>query len=112
MYYSIIKQVAHYDRNDGSQQNGIVAHSHRTGGSFERRLFMQGHGDQIIQLSFHRLHMAAEAACYFSRYSVFTVYTKCNRTRAKAKRPKMPCFQGFPVSKYTKFFIQILLHSL
>ena len=39
MYYSIIKQVAHCDRNDGSWQNGIVAHSHRTGGSFERRLF-------------------------------------------------------------------------
>ena len=39
MYYSIIKQVAHCDRNDGSRQNGIVAHLHRTGGSFGRRLF-------------------------------------------------------------------------
>ena len=42
MYYSIIKQVAHYDRNGGSQQNGIVAHSHRTGGSFGHRLFTNG----------------------------------------------------------------------
>ena len=31
--------MAHYDRNDSSCKNGIVAHSHRTGGSFERRLF-------------------------------------------------------------------------
>ena len=29
-----------------------------------------------------------------------------NRTRTKAKRPEMPCFQGFPVSKCTKFFTQ------
>ena len=34
--------MAHCDRNDGSWQNGIVAHSHRTGGSFERRLFNGG----------------------------------------------------------------------
>ena len=39
MYYSIIKQVAHCDRNDGSWQNGIAAHLRRTGGSFGRRLF-------------------------------------------------------------------------
>ena len=31
--------MAHCDRNDGSRQNGIVAHLHRTGGSFGRRLF-------------------------------------------------------------------------
>lgn len=39
MHNSIIKQVAHCDRNDGSWQNGIVAHSHRTDGSFGCRLF-------------------------------------------------------------------------
>lgn len=39
VYYSIIKQVAHCDWNDGSRQNGIVAHLQRTGGSFGRRLF-------------------------------------------------------------------------
>lgn len=36
---TFIKQVAHCDRNDGSRQNGIVAHLQRTGGSFGRRLF-------------------------------------------------------------------------
>ena len=41
MYYSIIKQVAHCDRNDGSWQNGIAAHLRRTGGSFGRRLFIR-----------------------------------------------------------------------
>ena len=40
MYYSIIKQVAHCNRNDGSLQTGIVAHSHWIGGSFECRLFI------------------------------------------------------------------------
>ena len=39
MHNSIIKQVAHCDRNDGSWQNGIAAHLRRTGGSFGRRLF-------------------------------------------------------------------------
>ena len=40
MHNSIIKQVAHCDRNDGSWQNGIAAHLRRTGGSFGRRLFI------------------------------------------------------------------------
>ena len=40
MHNSIIKQVAHCDRNGGSQQNGIVAHSHRTGGSLGHRLYI------------------------------------------------------------------------
>ena len=39
VHNSIIKQVAHCDRNCGSQQNGIVAHSYRTDGSFGCRLF-------------------------------------------------------------------------
>ena len=39
MHNSIIKQVAHCDRNSGSQKNGMMAHSHRTGGSLRRRLF-------------------------------------------------------------------------
>ncbi len=40
MHNSIIKQVAHCDRNGGSRQNGMVAHLYRTGGSFGRRLFI------------------------------------------------------------------------
>ena len=40
MHNSIIKQVAHCNRNDGSWQTGIVAHSHWIGGSFECRLFI------------------------------------------------------------------------
>lgn len=39
MHNSIIKQVAHCDRNSGSQKNGMMAHLHRTGGSLRRRLF-------------------------------------------------------------------------
>ena len=39
MHNSIIKQVAHCDRNGGSQQNGMTAHSHWTSGSLRHRLF-------------------------------------------------------------------------
>ena len=39
VHNSIIKQVAHCDRNAGSGQNGRVAHSRRTDGSFGHRLF-------------------------------------------------------------------------
>ena len=68
MYYSIINQVAHCDRNDGSWQNGIVAHSHRTGGSFGRRLFI-------------KLNMTIKEAAAYSNIGI-------NRMEELLKQPK------------------------
>ena len=42
--------MAHCDRNDGSRQNGIVAHLHRTGGSFGRRLFNENQYTKLFTI--------------------------------------------------------------